>query len=64
MFVPVGRNTLIFIPMVRHHNQNTETSVKQPPNQTNSVIIEYGAAFVAVLMFIAILIGWYDSTHR
>ena len=64
MFMQIGNNTFIFIPMVRHHNQNTETSVKQPPDQTNSIIIEYGAAFVVILMFIAILIGWYDSTHR
>ena len=62
MFVPIGRNTLIFIPMVRR-TQQTKATVRQPVTQTEIRIIRYGTLFISILIIIGALISWYDSTH-
>ena len=62
MFMQIGNNTLIFIPMVRR-NQQTESTVRQPVTQTEIRIIRYGTLFISILIIIGVLISWYDSTH-
>lgn len=62
MFIPIGRNTLIFIPMTRSH-QKTEQLVGKPMSQTEARIVGYGTIFVLTLIVIGALISWYDSRH-
>ena len=63
MFVPIGRNTLIFIPMVRNHQKTEQLVGSKPMSQTEAKIVGYGIIFVLTLIVIGALISWYDSRH-
>lgn len=63
MFMPVGKNTFIYIPMVRNHSNQTEAVVEQPLSLAQIRVIRYGAIFIAAMMVIWLFIAWYDSRH-
>ena len=63
MFMPVGKNTFIYIPMVRNHSNQTEAVVEQPSSSAQIRVIRYGAIFIAAMMVIVLFIAWYDSRH-
>ncbi len=64
MFMPVGKNTLIYIPIVRHNNSTQmEATIEQPSSSPQIRVIRYGAIFIAAMMVVWFFIAWYDSRH-
>lgn len=63
MFMPVGRNTFIYIPTVRHRKQQTEALVEQPISPAKIRVVRYGMLFITAMIAIGLLIAWYDSRH-
>ena len=63
MFMPIGKNTFIYVPMVRNHSNQTEAVVEQPLSPSQVRVIRYRAFFIAAMMVVWFLIAWYDSRH-